>query len=297
MNALFDQRDWADFREFDSVVVGVVAHYAFVAHGKQTVWYICKMACRKFAVSGMRNEISLEFSSTTDSRRRELLIAFLRDVWIEENLSLNHFLESTDDVRRDRMQVLQVLLQWDEANRAAYVEEIKDLTFDETLRQGLRSIDQTRVFVNESAITRWAEKELLQDYERWRLLSEATSSSCLVDDILRQYVVDPSNHELLKEFGSGKPSEADALLINLLERLYKRFLLDPTDGLDCYLSLRIRHGSLRGTLFGPLEEQGLLYCSTGFSREAFKSRWGHVLELYTHETAEVLVHLERSRQG
>ena len=162
-----------------------------------------------------------------------------------------------------------MLLEWDNSHEVEYVEAIKDLTFDETLRRGLRRINQTRIFVNESAITRWAEKELLQDYDRWRRVSSSSTDSNIVDDIIRQYVVDPSNDEFLKAFASGKPTEADAMLIDFLNRLYKRFLLDPTDGLDSYLSLRIRHGSLRGTLYGPLEEQGLLSSSSGFTKGVF----------------------------
>lgn len=291
LTSLFENREWSAFRDIDPVLLGVASHHAYAAFGDPKVGYICKMACRKFVLSGARESLPDSYYELSNPNQ-ELLVVFLRDVWVEENLSMNHFLESTDDVRRDRMQVLQMLLQWDIENESGYVDAIKELTFDETLRKGLMRIDQTRVFVNESVITRWAEKELYQDYERWRQLTLSSTDSKLIDDILRQYAVDPSNISLLNEISNGKPTEADGVLIDLVNRLFKRFLLDPNDGLDCYLSVRIRHGSLRGTLFGALEEQGLLYSAKGFSQKAFEDRWGPHLNLHTADRIEVLTLLE-----
>ncbi len=289
---IFTDREWFEFAELDPVLVGLVSHHAYIAAEDQDIHYICKMACRTLAINGGREKVAEQFLATRDEAVHAKLLAFMRDVWIEENLALNHLLESTEDVRNERMLVMQLLMQWDESNVADYVDVIKDLTFDQTLRKGLRQIDQTRVFVNEVALYRWAEKELYQDYERWTKLLESMSNTTLVDDLVRQYVVDPKNLSLLLALGGDKPTEADALLIQMLERLFKRFLLDPNEGLDCYLSLRIRHGSLRGTLFGPLEEQGLLYSSTGFSQTAFEKRWGKSLDLSEQYRDSVLIALE-----
>lgn len=285
---IFSGRDWPSFRDIDPVLVGLVAHHANTGQSQASVGYICKMACRRYAITGKRDELLTQLESMPGAARdRSLAIAFLRDVWIEENLSMNHLLESTDDVRMERMKVLQMLLQMDVENEADYIEEIKFITFDEKLRQGLRHINQTRIFVNESAITRWAEKELPLEFERWKSLRDSPGEAQISDELLRQYVVDPHNEDLLREIGGGRPTDADVVLTNLLERLYRRFLTDPADGLDCYLSLRIRHGSLRGTLFGPLEEQGL-YCDPKGSNSAFESRWGGVLNLAQLERASVL---------
>jgi len=290
-DVLFAGRKWADFKSVDPVMVGLVAYFEFTTRGNTNVSYICKMACRAFLQSGLRERVSDNYATVSDTRKAQI-VAFLRDVWIEENLALCHQFESTAEVRAERMSVLQLLLGWESERALEYAEAIKDLTFDQTLQRGLQCIDQTRVFVNESAITRWAEKELEQDYERWKRLSESSSGGRTVDDMLRQYALDQTNVELLKEFANGKPTAADALLIDLIDRLYKRFLLDPTDGLDTYLSVRIRHGSLRGTLLGPLEEQGLLYSNSGFSEEAFESRWNDDLRLSLADKEQLIAMIQ-----
>lgn len=286
-DVLFDGKKWSDFRHIDPILVGLVAHREYVTRNSANVSYICKMACRSFLQSGFRGRVADEFPDESEERK-EQVIAFFRDVWIEENLSLCHQFETTADIRVERMSILQLLLSWDDQHAPEYTEAIKDLTFDQTLLRGLQRIDQTRVFVNEPAITRWAEKELEQDYDRWRALTESDSGGRAVDDMLRQYAVDPTNLELLKELTDGKPTAASALLIDLVDRLYKRFLFDPTDGLDTYLSVRVRHGSLRGTILGPLEEQNLLYSGSGFSQEAFELRWGNELNLSLVEKEQLV---------
>ncbi len=279
--AIFSGRGWRIWKDLDPVKVANVAHYAFASTGSTSIAYICKMACRVFLQSGQRDSVITDYEAANDERKAQL-VTFLREVWIEENLSMCHRFQSTAEVRIERMSVLQLLIQWESSRESEYAEAIKELTFDQTLQRGLEQINQTRIFVNESAITRWAEKELAKDYERWKRLVETSSGSRAVDDLLRQYLSDPSNDETLAALSKGKPTAADAMLMDLVDRLYRRFLLDPTDGLDTFLSLRIRHGSFKGTLLGPFEEQGLLFgTANSFSEEAFMDRWGDALKLPT----------------
>ncbi|PRD67641.1 hypothetical protein C6P61_15300 [Malikia spinosa] len=277
--AIFKGRGWRVWKTLDPVKVSIVAHHAFAATGATSIAYLCKMACRAYLESGQRDSVVEEYVAAADERKA-LLVAFLRDVWIEENLSMCHRFQSTAEVRVERMAVLQLLINWESSRESEYAEAIKMLTFDQTMQRGLEQIDRTRVFVNESAITRWAEKEVAQDYERWRRIAETSAGSREVDDLLRQYALAPSNDQTLAALAKGKPTAADAMLMDMVDRLYQRFLFDPTDGLDTFLSLRIRHGSFKGTLLGPFEEQGLLFgTGSSYSDEAFTERWGDALKL------------------
>lgn len=277
--AVFDGRGWRVWKTLDPVKVGIVAHYAFEATGAASIAYICKMACRTYLESGQRDSVVKEYEAA-NNERKALLVTFLRDVWIEENLSMCHRFQSTAEVRVERMGVLQLLINWESSRESEYADAIKELTFDQTMQRGLEQINRTRVFVNESAITRWAEKEVAQDYDRWRKLSETSAGGREMDDLLRQYASDPSNDQTLAAFAKGKPTAADAMLMDMVDRLYQRFLSDPTDGLDTFLSLRIRHGSFKGTLLGPFEEQGLLFgTGSSYADEAFTERWRDSLKL------------------
>ena len=52
--------------------------------------------------------------------------------------------------------------------------------------------------------------------------------------------------------------DGDDLLIQIFEAIKREFLTNVDYGLDAYLSMRIRHGSLSGHLRSPLDEQGLI---------------------------------------
>jgi hypothetical protein len=283
---LFSGRDWADFREFDPVLVGLVAHHAHVSTAKGRVGFICKMACRKFAMEGGRSALQTIYGSSSEDYR-SLLTLFLRDAWIEENLSMNHLLVSADDVRTERMEICQTLMTWDPARSAAYIDAIKLLTVDEALRKGLRHINQTRIFVNDSGLARWAERDLLQEFDRWKALVASDVNPSIESSLVRQYSVDPASLDFFEALTEEGPRLSDAQLTAMLDRMFRRFLTDPADGLDSYLSLRIRHGSLRGTLFGPLEEHGLVYSQHGSSRDAFDDRWALTLGLDDDTTSSV----------
>ncbi|NQY26492.1 MAG: hypothetical protein HRT92_04865 [Piscirickettsiaceae bacterium] len=265
---IFANRGWRDFSNLDLILVGLVAHHTFVATEISDIHYICKMSCRAIAMSGGIEQFS-------DSNPDKILIAFLRDVWIAENLVMNHLLETTEDVQQERMKVMQLLMQHDQSNEMDYVASIKELTFDQTIRSGLKHIDQTRIFVNEGAIIRWAEKELMKEYERWIELLRSDSYFSSNDDFIRKYLVAPQSVSLYQELGKGNPIEANALLTTIIERLFERFVMDSNDGLDSYLSLRIRHGSLRGKILGPMEENKLLYSETEFSHITFGEDWNN----------------------
>ena len=82
--AIFKGRGWRVWKTLDPVKVSIVAHHAFAATGATSIAYLCKMACRAYLESGQRDSVVEEYVAAADERKA-LLVAFLRDVWIEEN--------------------------------------------------------------------------------------------------------------------------------------------------------------------------------------------------------------------
>lgn len=267
---IFQEHRWPKFKEIDPVLTGVISHYGYLGTGDLKIRHICRMACRQFDKTTNRSNLLDEWEKS-DEDRRILIISFLCGVWIEENLSMVD-LHSTQEVRLERIKILQFLIQVDQSKEQRYAEEIKDLTFNETLWRGLKHLNETRIFVNESAIFRGVEKELSPDFERWKKMRAIDSITPFTEDMLGQYFVS-AYAETFENLASKKEiSEADACLMSIVDRLRRKFLQDPLDGLDSYLSSRIRHGTLKGTVLGPLEESGLLI-SEGVNDETFFLRW------------------------
>jgi hypothetical protein len=288
LHSLFRGKRWADYRNFDPILVGLVAHFANATDPNRETRFICRMACRAFYKSGAAKNLDSIWTQAADTGVRNRLIAFLRDAWTEENLAFLETFKSTQEIRLERIRVLQHLLIWDSDRSAAYSSEIKELTIDQTLWQGIQKVNQTRVFVNEAAISRWAEKELLPEFERLHLVRLAAQGTIPLDAFRSNYECDRRVEPLLSALAPADQTAANAILLTIVDRLYKRFLLDPTDGLDSFLSSRVRHGTLRGTLLGPLEERNLLILGE-VAADAFRIQWGDRLGVQTSNDAIVIL--------
>jgi hypothetical protein len=251
---IFKGRKWNDFRGLDPLAVGIVAFCSNISHNDAATLYICRMACR--AVYKKNDPLETAWSSA-DVLNQEMLRFFFKNVWIEENLSLTD-ISTSQQARLERLGTLQKLFTLDSKNEKEYAEEIKSLTLHQTLWLGLKHINESRVFVNEPAILRWAEKELALDYERWKRTEVTPPDDSILKEVITKFFSDQGADGIKKAPSAEVTSEQDVLMVSIIERLLRRFLLDPADGLNSYLSSRIRHGSLKGTVLGPLEEAGLL---------------------------------------
>jgi hypothetical protein len=251
---IFKGRKWNDFRGLDPLAVGIVAFCSNMVQSNASTLYICRMACR--AVYKKNEQLETAWSGA-GLLYQQMLRFFFKNVWIEENLSLTD-ISTSQQARLERLGTLQKLFTLDSVNEKEYAEEIKSLTLHQTLWLGLKHINESRVFVNEPAILRWAEKELALDYDRWRRTEVTPPDDNILKEVITKFFSDQGGETIKKTPSAEVTSEQDVLIISIVERLLKRFLLDPADGLNSYLSSRIRHGSLKGTILGPLEEAGLL---------------------------------------
>lgn len=256
---LFLGRKWVVFKHHRTLDVAISAYYAnsTLPHPDKNVKHICAMACRAIFQTGGRDWIHTEWNSASAVDRRKFTY-FLEHVWIEENFGLID-LKSTAEVRQERIAALELLVQVNPEHAQIYGAKILEVTLLDTVLAGLSHIDESRIFVNEPSVAHWAEKELKHDVERWK--KQAAPRDIEILEYQRNQLIKVSNeldNEEFMEFASAELSEHNKLLLSIVERLKDRFLNDPLDGLNCYLSSRIRHGTFRGTILGPMEESGFL---------------------------------------
>lgn len=185
---------------------------------------------------------------------------FLRNVCIPAVMDVSFWLFKTSrDTLRERIAVCSSLALIDTDFSADYRDEIKEITRVIDIEEGIEDVDRSRVFVDLIRLGRWASKELAESFERYKALARAKSG-----------FDDPGEFEkLVKDFLAGKDvsgtgvmlypkDEQGQLLIEIIDSVVYRYFNDEEFGLDAYLSMRVRHGSLAGHLRGPLEEAGIL---------------------------------------
>jgi hypothetical protein len=80
-----------------------------------------------------------------------------------------------------------------------------------------------------------------------------------VDASYREAVLDAiTTGQVSARLFEAPKNEASALFVEMVTRLQREFVLNPEHGLDSYLSLRIRHGTLSGTLRSAPEAERIV---------------------------------------
>gem|GEM_PF-6305244 len=213
---------------------------------------------QQLALTVLRSSGATQFSELFAKSMTPVQRQFLSDVCTESVIEVNINLDSSKALSAERMKICQRLVQYDPGNSTKYLEEIRQLTYAAELEEGIRHFDSSRLFVNEAALQEWGAKSLSEDYARYRLLQSASLPELEDIQAAAVLVLRDRDSPVPKALLEQPKTEADRLLLELTQRVMREFLYGSTSGLNSYLSLRIRHGSLAGHLRGPLEEAGAI---------------------------------------
>ena len=188
---------------------------------------------------------------------RHELVYFLREVCVPEVLDVSRLFASSKAVLEERQAICGVLNVLDPDHADQYSAEVATISRRLKVDEGLKIVDQSRIHVDTDAVTRWARKNLSEDFERYVDLVEAGIGAVgSFDEALREV------REAVKSGKQGEffapQNEADNALVELLQSLREEFLNSPTYGLDYFLSKRIRHVSFIGLVRSPLEFSHLI---------------------------------------
>ena len=190
---------------------------------------------------------------------RDKLIYFLSNVCVQEVMDVSFdVFKNSREIEEGRIAVCQWLTELCPESNDEYSEEIVALTKYINIQDGLRDVDSSRVYVDVDAIGRWAEKELREPFARYKAFVQAGIGFGTPEDFeaaLKEFAVGVKH--ALDDYLFYPNNEGDSLLWDMIEAVTSEYLTNSDYGLDAYLSMRIRHGSLAGFLRGPLEERSL----------------------------------------
>jgi hypothetical protein len=207
-----------------------------------------------------------QLSEMLDHFQRHLLVYYLRKICVPRIMQVSSAFRGSQHLEQERLAVCSLLRQIDEQDVKEYELEIREITRNQLIQLGVRHVDQSRIFVDLAAIRRWAERNLKEGFARYRALLEAgvdtgvTAFTEALEDALEEGKVP-------KQILALPKNEANDLLYDLVSRVFLECMTNPEYGLDCYLSMRIRHGTLSGQLRGPLEEQKVITQREGGSQQ------------------------------
>lgn len=182
---------------------------------------------------------------------KHLLVFYLRYVCIPAIMKISSVFKGSVELQNERLAVFTLLLDIDESNAKIYESEIREITRAQIIRSGVRHVEQSKMSIDVPAIRKLCDKKLKESYFRYRaMVAAGISPSADFAEVL-QLLSD--GKPLPSEFLQVPTDEAGTLLRELLSAVFLESTNNPMHGLDCYLSMRVRHGALSGQLRGPLE--------------------------------------------
>jgi len=176
----------------------------------------------------------------------QVYVFFLRHICVPDVLDYSYHLDGSEALEVERIKICQRLSEIDPQNADGYAAEITRLTRQSMVRQALQRVDESKVYVDTDRIKEILSKSLPAQFERYLAFASLSPG-----DRARRMVImnlDPSALERIR-FSDG----AYELFCELFSQIRQQFVLHKEFGLDSYLSLRIRHGTLEGQIRSQFE--------------------------------------------
>lgn len=247
--------------EFKASMTGSLAFAVlmdlYVSRSTADVGYIRNYAAEDFLSAHSLNRPS-DLRQHAGSYDHSLLTHFLRYMCIESGMDTWVAFGGSQEVANERVAVCQLLAELDPTNKDEYQAEIRDIMRRLTLSKRLREVEQSKIYVDISSVKNVARESLRESVARYMAFVR-TGMSPEEKSLLREtrQQVDKGDVEALLS-GAFPRNEMTELLESIVARLRDEYVSSSQHGLDGYLSVRVRHGTLAGQLRGPLEAEALV---------------------------------------
>jgi hypothetical protein len=194
------------------------------------------------------------------------VVYFLENICVLDTMEGYPHLNSSEEAKKERIAICQLLTELNPAKSSAYTDEIRQITQELVLRKHVREIDESRIFVDTDGIKRFLEKGIRESFSRHKTLlaTRPGPPSYKYINISRDGV----------DFHTPSDDRTHSFL-SMFFAVRDQFVLSPEFGLDSYLSVRIRHGTLAGQIRRPLTLAELITQKDGVSgKYQDNSVWG-----------------------
>ncbi len=192
------------------------------------------------------------------------LVFFLDKICVQHLLKRQIVLNQgdSDEIRID---ILRHLMELDVSNKKIYYEEITSITQQKSIKDRIKQINQSRVYVDVENIKKENEYILKESFNRYLSVKDFDDDLLAIDVTSNEYlndlrkVVDDIS-EKINEKIRANPSYSQTMVIlrGIITRIAEEFLFNDKYGLNTFLSSRIRHGYCKNQLVSVFRDNNLL---------------------------------------
>ncbi len=206
-----------------------------------------------------------ELGSCREMFDRNKLIYFLRNIAKQDVYYSSHNYESQDDLDNERIEVCLLLAEIDQDNIEEYYSEISEITRAQLIRKGIKQIDESRIYVDVKGIKKSLDKDLRENFIRSQNLLNVP-----LDQLDK--IIENSGRVVIPYYSKSYDNKNEITDLNIkltsfsrfeifVDSFYKirdKFIASNEFGIDTYLSMRIRHGTLLGEIRSVFENFNLI---------------------------------------
>ena len=193
-------------------------------------------------------------------------IYFLRNISKQEVFDSSYWFENQDELDNERIDICSLLTKIDKDNFEEYVNEISEINRNILIRKGIKQMDESKIYVDVKGIKKSLEKDIKESFDRSMNLLNLSLDQIEKLDLDSDAVITPYY---------GKSPETDKIEFNesnlkitsysrfkqfsdMFYKIRDKFIASNEFGIDTYLSMRIRHGTLLGEIRSVYENYYLI---------------------------------------
>ncbi|MBU8879233.1 hypothetical protein BGM26_09585 [Bacillus sp. FJAT-29790] len=187
----------------------------------------------------VENDVNLISEMTFDLGKypKEKLIFVLKEYCTIDNMSQYYYFETYEQVEEERIKICRILTQIDPDNKNDYSEEIRDLNEKSQIRVHTAALEKSKIYVDTEGIKKQALSLIDNNFNR---ITEYFSSSKSKGLPVEFYF----NGENEKDGNTFKRNSYSEIYNEMIFQLRDTFIFSKQYGLNVYLSLGIRHGTI-----------------------------------------------------
>ena len=177
------------------------------------------------------------------------LQAFLHTVCTIDCIQSDISFGGTDEVEHERMLVLQQLQLLDPDSATAYASEISQLQQQIAIRKAINYVSESKVYFNTEGIEKSLPKSYYEQFKRYLQYKKLSADNRLI----------PSDTWAINDDGIRKTKDGAFVLFHqLFNEIRHAVLFSNEHGLDSYLSVRIRHQTIKGAIRSVFDQLRLM---------------------------------------
>ncbi len=216
----------------------------------------------------------------------EKLIYFLKNICTQDIYDSSTSFESKDELDIERIEICTLLSELDKDNFEEYVNEVSEIDRQLLIKKGVKQIDESKIYVDVNGLKKSLYKDINESLQR-----SLSLQSLSIDQLEKLNIQDSSvlityfdqNAKGLEQKDSNIKITGYSRFQNFTEmfcRIRDNFIANNEYGIDTYLSMRIRHGTLLGELRSIFERYYLITKKEDDSMKYKENIYWKKIEIY-----------------